>query len=99
MKNLLLPLGAVLIWSVNAVVNKLAAGAIAPGAISFYRWALALAVMTPFLIIPVWQQRAVIKQHAWKLFVLGFLGMGCIRAWRITRRIPSVQPLWELSPR
>ncbi len=29
MKNLLLPLGAVLIWSVNAVVNKLAAGAIA----------------------------------------------------------------------
>ncbi|MGL4276470.1 MAG: EamA family transporter, partial [Morganella morganii] len=76
MKNLLLPLGAVLIWSVNAVVNKLAAGAIAPGAISFYRWALALAVMTPFLIMPVWQQRAVIKQHAWKLFILGFLGMG-----------------------
>lgn len=76
MKNLLLPLGAVLIWSVNAVVNKLAAGAIAPGAISFYRWALALAVMTPFLIMPIWQQRAVIKQHAWKLFILGFLGMG-----------------------
>lgn len=55
MKNLLFPLGAVLIWSVNAVVNKLAAGAIAPGAISFYRWALALALMTPFLFIPVWR--------------------------------------------
>ncbi len=32
--------------------------------------------MTPFLIMPIWQQRAVIKQHAWKLFILGFLGMG-----------------------
>ena len=76
MKNLLFPLGAVLIWSVNAVVNKLAAGAIAPGAISFYRWALALALMTPFLFIPVWRQRAIVKQYAGKLFILGFLGMG-----------------------
>ncbi|WP_413495463.1 DMT family transporter [Morganella psychrotolerans] len=76
MKNLLFPLGAVLIWSINSVVSKLAAGAIDPGAISFYRWALALILLTPFLLLPVWRQRAVIKQHVWKLFILGLLGMG-----------------------
>ena len=82
----------------NAVVNKLAAGAIAPRDF-LYRWALALAVMTPFLIMPVWQQRAVIKQHAWKLFILGFLGMGLYQSRRTTLLIPSAPPLWGLSPR
>ena len=36
--NMLFPLLAVLIWSINAVVSKLSATAIDPAAISFYRW-------------------------------------------------------------
>nr|MBA2816576.1 HTH-type transcriptional repressor of iron proteins A [Candidatus Pantoea persica] len=39
--NLLFPLLAVLIWSVNTIVSKLSAGSIDPAAISFYRWLLA----------------------------------------------------------
>lgn len=44
--NVLFPLLAVLIWSINAVVSKVSATAIDPAAISFYRWALALIVLT-----------------------------------------------------
>ncbi|GAB1437576.1 hypothetical protein MASR2M36_03090 [Providencia sp.] len=50
MKNLLFPLIAVLLWSINAIVNKAASTAIDPAAISFYLWALALVVMTPFVL-------------------------------------------------
>ncbi|OAT35371.1 DMT family transporter [Proteus myxofaciens] len=75
MKNLVFPLLAVLIWSINAVVNKAAASVIDPAAISFYRWFLAFLLMTPFLIMPVWHHRKVVKQYWWKLFILGALGM------------------------
>ena len=40
-RYLLFPLLAALIWSVNMIVTKMAAGVIAPAAIGFYRWALA----------------------------------------------------------
>lgn len=75
MKNSIFPLLAVLIWSVNAVVNKAAASVIDPAAISFYRWCLAFLIMTPFLVMPVWHHRKTVKQHWWKLFILGALGM------------------------
>ncbi len=44
------PLGAVLIWSGNMSINQLAVTAIAPSAIVFYRWVLALAVLSPFVL-------------------------------------------------
>lgn len=75
MKNAIFPLLAVLIWSINAVVNKAAASVIDPAAISFYRWFLAFLIMTPFLIMPVWHHRKTVKQYWWKLFILGALGM------------------------
>lgn len=59
--NLLFPLFAVLIWSLNAVVSKAAAGAIDPAAISFYRWLLALVTLTPFILPGVWRNRSEIK--------------------------------------
>ncbi|GAL04094.1 metabolite transporter (DMT) superfamily [Photobacterium aphoticum] len=34
----LFPLLTVIIWSGNAIVNKLSVSVIDPGAISFYRW-------------------------------------------------------------
>lgn len=73
--NLLFPLFAVLIWSLNAVVSKAAAGAIDPAAISFYRWLLALVTLTPFILPGVWRNRAEIKKYWWKLMILGLLGM------------------------
>jgi len=72
----LYPLLAVLIWTGNTLVTKLAATAIEPAAIAFYRWALAAAVLTPFVARAAWRQRAVIAAHWPKLALLGALGMG-----------------------
>ncbi|WP_130830890.1 DMT family transporter [[Erwinia] mediterraneensis] len=71
----LFPLFAVLIWSINAIVSKVSAGAIDPAAISFYRWLLALLVLTPFVLPSVWRNRQQIKAQGWRLLILGLLGM------------------------
>ncbi|WKK16875.1 DMT family transporter [Achromobacter insolitus] len=74
-RYLLFPLLAALIWSVNMIVTKMAASAIAPAAIGFYRWALAGVVLTPFALPGVWAQRRQILPSLPKLAVLGGLGM------------------------
>lgn len=73
--TLLLPLFAVLLWSLNAIISKLSAGVIEPGAISFYRWLLAVVLMTPFVLPGLIRHRQVLRQHFWRLMVLGLLGM------------------------
>jgi drug/metabolite transporter (DMT)-like permease len=75
LKDCAFPLGAVLIWSGNTVVSKLAVGAIEPAAISFYRWLLAGLVLTPFLLAPAWSNRRAIRPFLPRLAVLGLLGM------------------------
>ncbi|MEY1535386.1 DMT family transporter [Providencia rettgeri] len=75
MKNLLFPLIAVLLWSINAIVNKAASTAIDPAAISFYRWALALLVMTPFVLRSVLRNFKMVRKYWWQLAILGALGM------------------------
>ncbi len=75
MMNVLFPLLAVLIWSLNAVVSKVSATAIDPAAISFYRWLLALLTLTPFILPGVLRNLKAIKQYWWKLLILGLLGM------------------------
>lgn len=70
------PILAVLIWTGNTLVTKMAAGAIEPAAITFYRWLLAGTVLTPFALRTVWQQRAIVAAHWPKLAFLGLLGMG-----------------------
>ncbi|CAQ79297.1 MULTISPECIES: DMT family transporter [Aliivibrio] len=73
--NLFFPITAVFIWAANAVVSKLATGAIEPGAIAFYRWLFALFILLPFCVKPVWQQRQLIVKHLGKLAILASLGM------------------------
>ncbi|MBU9813038.1 DMT family transporter [Rahnella sp. C60] len=73
--NVLFPLLAVLIWSLNAVVSKASASAIDPAAISFYRWLLALLTLTPFVLPGVLRNLRAVKQYGWKLLILGLLGM------------------------
>lgn len=73
--NFLFPLFAVLIWSINAIVSKLSAGAIDPVAISLYRWLLAFLVLTPFVLPGVWRNRQRVRQVWWQLALLGLLGM------------------------
>ncbi len=73
--NALFPLLAVLIWSINAVVSKVSATAIDPAAISFYRWLLALIVLTPFALPGAIRNWPTIRANWWKLMILGLLGM------------------------
>lgn len=73
--NVLFPLLAVLIWSINAVVSKVSATAIDPAAISFYRWALVLIVLTPFVLPGAIRNWPTIRANWWKLMILGLLGM------------------------
>ncbi|WP_108649150.1 DMT family transporter [Dongshaea marina] len=73
--NLMLPLLAVLFWSGNMIVNKLAVGAISPEAISFYRWFLAALILTPFCLPQLLRHWPQVKANWWRLFILGGLGM------------------------
>lgn len=74
-KALWFPLGAVLIWAGNTVISKMSASVIAPEDISFYRWVLAAALMSPFLARSTWAVRAQIRPHLGKILVLALLGM------------------------
>ena len=75
LKFSLYPLAAVAIWGGNNIVTKMAAGAIAPNAISFYRWLLALLLITPFIGREVWRNRSRIRPYLPKIAVLALLSM------------------------
>lgn len=70
-----LPLFAVLIWSMNIAVTRYVVDYISPISISFYRWLVAFIVLTPFMLVKVWQQRELVKQNIWQLAVLSAFGM------------------------
>jgi drug/metabolite transporter (DMT)-like permease len=69
------PLLAVVIWSGNTVVSKMAAGTIAPAEISFYRWLLAALLFTPLALRPVLRNWRAIRPQLGRIAVLGLLGM------------------------
>ncbi|MDC5818406.1 DMT family transporter [Vibrio europaeus] len=71
----LLPFFTVCIWGGNAIVNKMAASTIEPSAMSFYRWFLAIVVLTPFCLPNVIQRWCVIRPYLAKLAFLAMLGM------------------------
>ncbi|KJJ97892.1 membrane protein [Pseudomonas sp. 21] len=73
--NYLFPLLAVVIWSGNTVVNKLAVGQIAPAEIGFFRWVLAGALLTPFLLRATLAHWPVIRANLGRIVTLGLLGM------------------------
>jgi drug/metabolite transporter (DMT)-like permease len=75
-----LPVLCALIWAGSNVVNRMAAGAIDPAAISFYRWLTALIVLTPFAARGVWRHRALVAEHFWRLAILGALGMAAYQS-------------------
>lgn len=70
-----LTLLTILIWSGNTIVTKASAGVIAPASISFYRWLIALILLSPFVAAGLWNNRLMLRRHIAKLAVLGLLGM------------------------
>ncbi len=71
----LLPFFTVMIWGGNSIVNKMAASTIEPSAMSFYRWFVAMVLLTPFCLPAVIKQRHVIRPYLTKLVFLALLGM------------------------
>ncbi|WP_028217285.1 DMT family transporter [Paraburkholderia oxyphila] len=71
----LFPLTAILLWAGNVMVSKLSAHTIDPTAITFWRLALAVALMTLFVLKPAWRNRVAIRAQLPKLAFLGFLAM------------------------
>ena len=69
------PFLAIVLWAGNVIVSRLAATAIAPAAITFYRLLLVLLVMTPFMVKPLWANRLQIRKNFWKLALGGFMSM------------------------
>ncbi len=71
----LLPFFTVMIWGGNSIVNKMAASTIEPSAMSFYRWFVAMVLLTPFCLPAVIKQLHVIRPYLTKLAFLALLGM------------------------
>jgi drug/metabolite transporter (DMT)-like permease len=71
----LFPLLAVLIWAANTVVSKAAANVLDPAAISFYRWLVALLVLSPLMLRPLRAQWPAIRPMLPRFAVLALLGM------------------------
>lgn len=70
----LFPLLSALLWGVNTLVSKLAAGVIAPAEIAFIRWLLAALLLLPFALRPLLRHRALVAQNWRRLALLGALG-------------------------
>ncbi|USD68070.1 DMT family transporter [Vibrio sp. SCSIO 43136] len=73
--NYLFPFLTVVIWSGNAIVNKLAVETIEPTAMSFYRWFFAVLILTPFCLPSVIRDWKTIRPYTMKLVALAALGM------------------------
>jgi drug/metabolite transporter (DMT)-like permease len=68
------PLFSALLWGINTLVSKLAAGVIAPAEIAFIRWLLAALLLLPFALRPLLRHRVLVAQNWHRLAVLGALG-------------------------
>lgn len=66
-----------LFWAGNAVLARALVGDFPPLALSFWRWALAFALLAPFAAGPVWRHRSVIRAHFPVLAWTSLLGVGC----------------------
>ncbi|NUU69124.1 DMT family transporter [Enterobacteriaceae bacterium BIT-l23] len=67
------PLLAALLWGANTIVTKMAAGVILPSEISFLRWLIAVIILTPIVIKPLYQHGKEVRQNLLKLITLGLL--------------------------
>ena len=78
-----------LLWASNAIVGRMAAGAIPPITLNFLRWVVALLILLPFVHGQLKQDWSLIKKH-WVLFaVTGFLSATCYNALQYLALITS----------
>lgn len=65
----------VLFWAGNFITGRAVNDAISPMALSFLRWALATLLFLPWAWRPMWEARAVLRTHFWRLSLLAVLGI------------------------
>lgn len=65
-----------LMWAGNAIVGRALVGEFPPLALSFWRWALAFALIAPFTAATLWRQRALLRQGWWPLLAISAVGVG-----------------------
>jgi drug/metabolite transporter (DMT)-like permease len=68
---------ASLFWAGNAVVARALHTLLPPATMAFWRWVLALLLLFPFVLRPMYEQRALLRANWGRLAVLGMLGVGC----------------------
>lgn len=73
---LLLTLTA-LFWAGNAVMARALHNLLPPAAMALWRWVLALLLLFPFAMRPMYEQRALLRANWAHLALLGVLGVGC----------------------
>lgn len=66
---------ASLFWAGNALVARAFHQDIPPMSLAFWRWVLAVLVLLPFIVRPLWRQRELLLQECWKLLVLAGLSI------------------------
>jgi drug/metabolite transporter (DMT)-like permease len=62
-------------WAGNFIVGRAIADQASPVSLAFWRWALALAIIFPFIIKPIRQQWPIIKRHLSVLTLLAVLSV------------------------
>lgn len=67
-------------WAGNALVARALAGSVPPMAMSFWRWAGAFLILIPLMALPLWRQRALLRQAGWRLVVLALLGISAFNS-------------------
>ena len=72
---LLLSLAA-LFWAGNWITGKALAPLVPPAALTFWRWAIALALIAPVVAPRLWAHRELIRAHWRPIALLGLLGGG-----------------------
>ena len=66
-----------LFWAGNAVVSRALHTLLPPATMAFWRWVLALLLLLPFVLRPMYEQRALLRANWVRLALLGALGVGC----------------------
>jgi drug/metabolite transporter (DMT)-like permease len=67
---------AALFWAGNWIAGRALAGLVPPVALTFWRWAIALAIMAPFIARELWTHRALLAREWKPIVALGLLGGG-----------------------
>ncbi len=73
---LLLTLTA-LFWAGNAVMARALHHLLPPATMAFWRWVLALLLLFPIVLRPMYEQRTLLRANWVRLALLGVLGVGC----------------------